>query len=140
MARKFNTTTGRWDWARNEDYQLHTAITLTLLTDTRALPSDGIKGNQRGWWGSSFSAFPGWQMGTRLWTLRGRPITPGLVADAQRIAEDGLAWLVDDGAVGSVSVPAYREGDTLQLPVWVTQPGEGADPELVDIWRIAING
>lgn len=139
MARRFNTSTGRWDWARNEDYQLHTAITLSLLTDARALPSDNIKGNQRGWWGSSFSKFPNWQMGSRLWVLRGRPITPGLLKDAQTLAEQALEHLVEDGAVGSVSVPATQDGDKIALPVYVTQP-DSNEPELVDIWKIAING
>lgn len=138
MARKYNTSTGRWDWCRNEDYQLHTAITLSILTDQRALPSDGIEGNQRGWWASSFSPFRGWQMGSRLWTLRGKPITSQLLNDAKTLTEQALEWLIEDKAVSEIEVVATRrDKENIDLAVSVRGP-TSTQAELVDIWRIAI--
>lgn len=91
------------------DGSLKTAVTISLLTWGRANPEDGIPDDQdlRGWWGDTYPDVPGDQWGSRLWTLRGKPIALG-VQLAPGIAKDALKWMLEDNLVSSTSAIAEQ--------------------------------
>ena len=111
---------------------LATAVTVALMTDVAADPSELRDGDaQRGWPGDSISidgdARP---LGSRLWLLRRRAIdaveTPRLAEDYARAALQGL---IDDGAVAAFEIAATAE--PAERRVTLTVVGTDRDGERV---------
>jgi phage gp46-like protein len=67
-------------------------------------------------------------MGSKLWLLARAKKTPATLLMAKAYVEEALAWLVADGAAGSVTVTAewVSPGAALGLLVVVTQPDGSA--------------
>lgn len=89
------------------DSSLRTAVTISLLSYARARPGDRVPDNVyvHGWWGDGYSEVVGDSFGSRLWTLAG--LSPREIAErAPALAEDALAWLVQDALVSAVSATA----------------------------------
>jgi phage gp46-like protein len=94
---------------------LHTAILLCLMSDRRAEVEDPItdgSGDPRGWAGDAIdtSIAP---LGSRLWLLRRRELTPAVADLAVAYAHQALQTLIDQGVVAEFkvsAVPAYPEG------------------------------
>jgi phage gp46-like protein len=87
---------------------LHTAILLCLMSDRRAESNDFIpdgSGDPRGWAGDAIdtAAAP---LGSRLWQLRRRELTPQIASLAEVFAREALQTLIDQGACASVSASA----------------------------------
>ena len=109
---------------------LRTAVVLSLFTDARALADDDIpSGDQdpRGWWGDAYAQVPGDRIGSRLWLLSRSKKLPRTAQEAKSLAEEALAWLVQDRIASSVSVEAVLEPrgavTDLSLGVKVYRPG-----------------
>ena len=91
------------------DQGLQTAVVVSLFTDRRAEPDDAIpdgSNDRRGWWGDTYAAIPGDQIGSRLWLLGRAKETQDTLNRAREYALEALQWLVDDGLVKSVDVTA----------------------------------
>lgn len=107
---------------------LQRAGVISLLTWRRAEPSDPVDDAElQGWWGDSYPAEPNDRIGSRLWLLRRRSITPQTLRDAQRYCEEALQWLIDDGLVTAVQVTITRAG-VQQLTAQVVLSPPGGDP------------
>lgn len=107
---------------------LQRAAVISLLTWRRAEPSDPVDDAElQGWWGDSYPAEPNDRIGSRLWLLRRRSITPQTLRDAQRYCEEALQWMVDDGLVTAVQVTITRAG-VQQLTAQVVLSPPGGDP------------
>lgn len=112
---------------------LQRAAVISLLTWRRAEPSDPVDDAElQGWWGDSYPAEPNDRIGSRLWLLRRRSITPQTLRDAQRYCEEALQWMVDDGLVTAVQVTITRAG-VQQLTAQVVLSPPGGDPVVLTI-------
>ncbi|MGD9759111.1 MAG: phage GP46 family protein [Comamonas sp.] len=112
---------------------LQRAVVISLLTWRRAEPSDSVDDAElQGWWGDSYPAEPNDRIGSRLWLLRRRSITPQTLRDAQRYCEEALQWMVDDGLVNAVQVTITRAG-VQQLTARVVLSRPGGDPVVLTI-------
>lgn len=106
------------------DDDLQEMVTLSLFTWRRALASDPVAegGSRQGWFADA-------EFGSRLWLLQGGRITPALLSDARRYAEEALAWMVADRVVGSVTASAElaEDGRRVYLAVELTRPLQPED-------------
>lgn len=101
---------------------LHTAVTLSLYSDSRAGRDDVLPYNsndRRGWVGESFVPNGGAKLGawgSRLW-LNFYTVAHDDVPEAQRFAaQESLAWLISIGVVDAVEVTAnYVHKDSFEL-------------------------
>ena len=84
-----------------------TAINMSLFTDKRA-SEDRISdpGERRGWLGNTVSPVEDRQLGSYLWLLDQRKLTPDTRNDAISYSIDALNWLVEDGFAKSVIATA----------------------------------
>ena len=118
---------------------LRRAVTISLFTWRRAGPDDVVDDSDRkGWWGDCVPSVAGDQVGSRLWLLARRTLTPDTLKDAKAYAEEALAWLLDDQIVTAVTVTAERQGnDRLNLRVRLTeQNGETLELDFADTWGL----
>ncbi len=84
---------------------LERAVYISLFTWRRADPSDKVDdADRQGWWGDSYPSQVNDRIGSKLWLLRRRTITPQTQRDAKRFCEEALQWLIDDGHVTQVTV------------------------------------
>jgi len=87
--------------------QLRSIVMMQLLTDAR-------DNGERGWWGNYAMPFP---IGSRLWTLRQRPRNAETLIDAERLANEALAYLVTQGLAASFEVSAEFSGKVMNITV-----------------------
>lgn len=119
---------------------LRRAVVISLLTWRRAEPSDPVDDAElQGWWGDSYPAEPNDRIGSRLWLLRRRSITPQTLRDAQRYCEEALQWLIDDGLVTAVQVSITRPGvQKLTAQVVLSRPdGDPLDLTIDDLLQVS---
>ena len=98
-------------------YPLQTAILLCLMSDARAKPGDFIpdgSGDPRGWPGDAidFGIAP---LGSRLWQLRRRELTPQIEQLAEIFAAEALQTLIDQKAVAAFDISAAAQPAVGQL-------------------------
>lgn len=94
------------------DDGLLTAVVVSLFTDALAESTDELPTGEtcrRGWWGDA-TLDDADSLGSRLWLLAREKVTDNLLARFEEYAAEALAWLVEDGHCGSVSVSASRSG------------------------------
>lgn len=117
---------------------LKSAILISLLTDARAMPEDNISSSDlRGWWGDSLEPESA-SLGSRLWTLRGRPIT-AIMAKAQSFAQEALNWLLEDGVASKIEIKTYRhQTEALGFAITIYSPTR--ETHKYDIIWSTING
>lgn len=118
---------------------LQRAAVISLLTWRRAEPSDPVDDAElQGWWGDSYPAEPNDRIGSRLWLLRRRSITPQTLRDAQRYCEEALQWMVDDGLVTALQVRIVRAGIArLSAHVQLHRPdGDVVDLNIDDLLQV----
>ena len=95
---------------------LETAVLLSLFLDAR---DDDRAPDARGWWAGT--------IGSKLWTLYPSKATEATRSDAERFAQDALAWMVDEGVAQSVTcTAAYSARDVLDLRIEITKPDGAA--------------
>ncbi|QBH18614.1 hypothetical protein EYC51_03385 [Alcaligenes faecalis] len=100
--------------------QLERAVVISLFTWRRAEPSDPVDDDERyGYWGDAYPDQPQDRIGSRLWLLRRRSLTAQTMKDAQRYADEALAWMVEDGVAQRVEARFERQGAT-RLDLYVT--------------------
>jgi len=103
---------------------LQTAILDSLFTDRLARADDDYEDwDGRGWWGDSGEES---QLGSRLWLLRGKKLTPDVAKKAEEYSSEALNWLKVDGVVSEV-IPVARIvlPDRLNLIIRYQAPGKG---------------
>lgn len=124
------------------DDRLQEAVLISLFTWRQADPSDPLDDDDRkGWWGDSFPAVPGDRIGSRLWLLARRKITPATLADAKLYTEEALAWLVADERVSAVAVSVERlaiEGIAIAVDI-TKRDGATSNLEFSFPWEV-LNG
>lgn len=115
MIRLAYGPSGEMDIARADgnlvlDESLDTAVSISLFTDRRALPSDNaaVAG---GWWGDAYPVAEGDLIGSRLWLLRRARDLPATLRLAEDYAKESLAWLVDTGVAIEVKATATKVAD-----------------------------
>lgn len=112
---------------------LERAVLISLFTWRRAEPGDAVDGaDMQGWWGDSFPGMPGDRIGSRLWLLRRRSLTPQTQRDAHRFCVEALQWLLDDGHVTRVTVTITRPQAT-QLAAQIVLERPDGDPVTLNI-------
>lgn len=114
------------------------AAVISLLTWRRAEPDDVLDDPERyGWWGDSFPTLPDDRIGSRLWQLRRRKLTPDTERDAEAFARESLAWMLEDGRVTQVGITVTRGVDRLDLAVLLTlRDGRTIDVALENLWQV----
>lgn len=102
---------------------LQTAILDSLFTDRLARADDDYEdSDRRGWWGDSGEES---QLGSRLWLLRRKKLTPDVAKKAEEYSSEALNWLKVDGVVSEV-IPVARIvlPDRLNLIIRYLAPGK----------------
>ncbi|HAV8366773.1 TPA: phage GP46 family protein [Escherichia coli] len=102
---------------------LQTAILDSLFTDRLARADDDYEdSDRRGWWGDSGEES---QLGSRLWLLRRKKLTPDVAKKAEEYSSEALNWLKVDGVVSEV-IPVARIvlPDRLNLIIRYQEPGK----------------
>jgi phage gp46-like protein len=117
---------------------LHRAAVISLLTWRRAGDDDPLDDAERyGWWGDSFPSVADDRIGSRLYLLRRRTLTPQTERDARDYAREALQWLLDDGRVTAVDIATARGVDRLEMRVQLTTPeGELVTVQLDNLWQV----
>jgi phage gp46-like protein len=103
------------DWAMDAgdlatDEGLTTAVVISLFTDRCARDDDALplgQTDRRGWWGDAYPVTEGDRIGSRLWLLRASKQLTQVLNQAREMAEEALAWMVEDGVAGRVEVEAF---------------------------------
>lgn len=124
------------------DDLLRRAVTISLLTWRRAAADDPVDdADRQGWWADCLPTVVGDQIGSRLWLLQRRTITPDTLKDARDYSEEALRWLTEDEIVAAVTVTVERLGtERVNLQVVLTEAnGETLKLAFEDIWSL-ING
>ena len=83
---------------------LQTAILDSLFTDRLARADDDYEDSDRRGWGDSGEES---QLGSRLWLLRRKKLTPDVAKKAEEYSSEALNWLKVDGVVSEV-IPVAR--------------------------------
>jgi phage gp46-like protein len=102
---------------------IETAILISLFSDRTALPDDELpdEGTVRGWWADTYRRFP---IGSRLWLLWRSKQTEIVRLKVEEYGREALHWLVEIGAVRSVTVGAeWVERGFLVMTIGVEKPG-----------------
>ncbi len=89
------------------DETLETAVFISLFTDKRADITDPLPFNEtfrRGWWGDSYAAISGDQIGSHLWLLQREKTTQDTLNRAKEYSLEALSWVIEDGIAESVQV------------------------------------
>ena len=118
---------------------LRRAVSISLFSWRRAAADDPVDDDDRqGWWADCVPSVAGDQIGSRLWLLRRRTITPETLRDAREYAEEALRWLTEDEIVTAVTVTVERQGlDRINLQVLLTEAnGETLKLAFEDAWRL----
>lgn len=118
---------------------LRRAVVISLFTWRRAGPDDPVDDAERqGWWGDSVPRTNGDRVGSRLWLLRRRSITPQTLRDAEHYVREALRWLTEDGVASRIDVTVERAG-TNQISVLVVIHETGGSEyryEFNDTWQV----
>lgn len=118
---------------------LRRAVTISLFTWRRAAADDPVDdADRQGWWADCAPTVTGDQIGSRLWLLRRRTITPDTLKDARDYAEEALRWLTEDEIVTAVTVTVERQGiERVNLQVVLTEAnGETLKLAFEDTWSL----
>lgn len=87
---------------------LATSVVVSLFTWRRANADDLVDGDRNGWWGDTLAADND-RIGSRLWLLFRRKMTPAVIALAREYALEALQWLIADGVATRVEVETERQ-------------------------------
>jgi phage gp46-like protein len=118
---------------------LRRAVSISLFSWRRAAADDQVDDDDRqGWWADCVPTVAGDQIGSRLWLLRRRTITPETLRDAREYAEEALRWMTEDEIVTAITVTVERQGlDRINLQVLLTEAhGETLKLAFEDAWRL----
>ena len=119
--------------------QLYRAAVVSLYTWRLAGPDDPVDDDERyGWWGDAVPREGADRIGSRLWLLRRRSITPQTLRDAEHYAREALAWLIDDGVASQVDVTVERAGRDQISVLVVVHEIAGAEHQYTfnDLWQV----
>lgn len=113
--------TGNGDYLPgHDDDGLKTAVLISLFTDKRANAEDELpwgENDLRGYWGDT-------EIGSKLWLLSRRKITPETRKAAIQYARDSLLWLKNESIVDAVEVDAeWMKGGMLGLLITISRNG-----------------
>lgn len=125
--------------ATSKQALLYRAVEISLFSWRRAEPDDEVDDEQRmGWWGDSFPAVDGDKLGSRLWLLRRKTITPEVLRQAEAYAREALQWMIDDELVRTVEIQLTRSDRTrVDMVVTLTDDGGPLPPfNFEDIWQV----
>lgn len=107
------------------DEGLGSAILLSFAADARARDEDVAvldpRESRRGWWADE----AGERFGSRLWLLSRRKATESLLAEAEQIATDALAWMIERGIATTVTASAeYVARGEMRIDVEIVPSAE----------------
>jgi phage gp46-like protein len=91
---------------------LETAVIISLFLDAR---EDTRAPDARGWWAGA--------IGSKLWALHPGKATEATRSDAERYAQDALAWMTAEGVAQQVTcAAAYGAEHVLNLAIEIVKP------------------
>lgn len=134
------TSEGNWDVQVNATRNpIAEACALSLLCEARARPNEIRNGRDpSGWWGNSYPSPSGFELGSRLWQLKGEPLIDATLERAKTFAIEALQWMLDDNIFKSIDVSSERVSDTvLGIALIGTRP-DGSD--FSGYWEIVLDG
>lgn len=112
-----------------------TAITIALLTDRRADPSEMLPSERRrGWIGNEHT--PGFEMGSKLWLFEQARLTATVVSDFEAEVVAALNTLVDEGlaeAIRSADLEVTTSG--VRLTVTILRDHSPAEKRYFEFWN-----
>lgn len=88
---------------------LQTAIAISLFTRASDDLHDSEETRQSGWWADALQE-DGVKIGSKLWTLARRKLTPETLSLAKGYAVDALRWLLKDGVASAIDAEVERQG------------------------------
>lgn len=118
------------------DNGLDTANLISLFTDARARPDDGILDGDdpRGWWGNMFSA-AGDEIGCRLWLLEREKQTQTTINSAREYAQNAVQWLLDDRVVSASDISVENQpNDRLAIGLVHSRPNGPSRSRFDYVW------
>lgn len=111
-----------------------TAITIALLTDRRADPSEVLLSERRrGWIGNEHT--PGFEIGSKLWLFEMARLTATVVAEFEAEVVQALSTLVDEGlaeAIRSADLEVTTNG--VRLTVSIQRDHSRAEKRYFKFW------
>jgi phage gp46-like protein len=123
-----------------EDNGLDTAVIISLFTDRQAEASDVIPDgtdDKRGHWSDSFPDIDGDLIGSRLWLLNREKQLPEVMVRAREYCKEALAWMVEDGVAGEITVTVTNPRDAiLHAQIEIAKPdGTATRYQFENFWR-----
>lgn len=126
----------------NEDIEtgddIETAIIISLFTWRRANPDDKLDPGQSrfGWFGDKIGGNDKFPLGSRLYLLARKTITPQTMREAEEFASEALKWMVEDKVVSSISCTAERvSNERVDLKITYTRDGTTKEKRFNDLWQ-----
>lgn len=121
-----------------QDESIGSALLMSFLADARARDTDvallGDGESRRGWWADADGA----RFGSRLWLLDRNKATAQVLREAEALARDALAWMLEQGIAQSVDVTTrYAAPGQLQIDVTIEA---ASDQRWAFLWRAAREG
>ena len=118
------------------NHDLLTSVIMSLYCYRRAAPDDLIDGsNPQGWWGDSYAAVQGYQLGSRLWLLSRQKNTQNNANLARQYCLEALQWLIDDQVASSVQVETeIIDYFTLAIGVTINKPTSVSNFKFNYVW------
>lgn len=114
------------------------AVVISLFTWARARPDDQTDGDSWGWWGDGVPDVENDRIGSRLWLLARRAITPDVLNLSQTYAMEALQHLIDDLVATRITAVAARSGvNSVSLTVTIYRvDGDPLTLRFADVWRL----
>lgn len=126
----------------DEDIQtgddIKTAIILSLFTWCRAKPDDKLSKAQKrfGWFGDQIADNVKFPIGSRLYLLSRKTISPQTLREAEEYAFEALKWMIEDKVVTSISCTAERvSNERADLVIVYTLGNETQTKRFDDLWQ-----
>ncbi len=113
-----------------------TSLAVALFADQRASQSEvPVSQNRRGWWGSEFSQFPGFEIGSKLWLLNQERTTQSTLNKAISYAQNALQWLVNDNFAKEVTVSGQLNNSGITLIIKIYRSNGVTETRYFDLWN-----
>lgn len=117
---------------------IETAIIISLFTWRRANPDDKLDSGQSrfGWFGDKIGGNDKFPLGSRLYLLARKTITPQTMREAEEFASEALKWMVEDKVVSSISCASERvSNERVDLRITYTRDGISKEKRFNDLWQ-----
>lgn len=118
----------------DNDNFFDTALYMSLLCEKRATASEVQSSrNRRGWIGNEQGN--GFEIGSKLWLFEQERATATMLSNIEKVAFDGLKWLIEDNYAISITVKAALKNNMVTLTINIERPGSKVDKRFYELWN-----